>query len=163
MLAKVGLGGNVGDAETIVRRFSAVWRALAARRGTGRMRGASVYRSAPVGPVVDQPAFLNTVFELELAPVEPEALLGELLALEHTFGRDRRAVAPGGPRTLDLDLLALDALVLASPRLVLPHPRARQRAFVQVPLGELAGREGPRGAGGLALYCPPRWSSRRDA
>jgi 2-amino-4-hydroxy-6-hydroxymethyldihydropteridine diphosphokinase len=179
MQAYVGLGGNVGEGEVVVRRFSAVWRALAARPGTRSLRGASVYRSRPVGAVLDQADFFNTVFVLEIEPIPPEIFLAELLALEHTFGRDRTTGPAGGPRTLDLDLLAMDDLVVRSPRLVLPHPRAGERDFVRVPLAEIGGphRLGRRGAeaegrslssegrpaqGDLTLYCAPRWPLRRD-
>jgi 2-amino-4-hydroxy-6-hydroxymethyldihydropteridine diphosphokinase len=98
-------------------------------------RVSSLYRTAPVG-VVDQPEFRNAVAELRTA-LGPEALLAELLRVEARFGRIR--AERWGPRTLDLDLLLWGAEVVRAPALELPHPRLHERAFVLVPLAELAG------------------------
>jgi 2-amino-4-hydroxy-6-hydroxymethyldihydropteridine diphosphokinase len=94
----------------------------------------SVYDTVPVG-VTDQPRFLNAVAELstDIGPVE---LMRKLLAIEATCGRVRTIVC--GPRTLDLDLLLYDDVEIETEELTLPHPRARERAFVMVPLAELA-------------------------
>ena len=99
------------------------------------------YTTAPVLPpgAPAQPRFTNAVAHLATAPgarVEPAVLLQQLLALEASFGRVREA--PHMPRPLDLDIVAIDELVRAAPDPVLPHPRAHLRAFVMVPLAEVA-------------------------
>ncbi|MBB3899569.1 2-amino-4-hydroxy-6-hydroxymethyldihydropteridine diphosphokinase [Roseococcus suduntuyensis] len=93
------------------------------------------WESAPVPPMPGAPWFVNGVGRLEGA-MEPEALLGHLQAIEARFGRQRPF--PNAPRTLDLDLLDHDGRVLDTPRLTLPHPRMAGRAFVLLPLAEVA-------------------------
>jgi 2-amino-4-hydroxy-6-hydroxymethyldihydropteridine diphosphokinase len=80
---------------------------------------------------------MNAVVQLE-TDLEPEPLLDFLLAAERRYGRDRSVDIPKGPRTLDLDLLLVDGLVLHTPRLVLPHPALAKRRFVLQPLSEIA-------------------------
>ncbi len=94
------------------------------------------YQTAPVG-YADQPAFLNAAAALETT-LDPQTLLTRLLAIERDFGRDRSHGIPNGPRTLDLDLLLYDDLILDTPSLQLPHPRMQERIFVLVPLAEIA-------------------------
>jgi 2-amino-4-hydroxy-6-hydroxymethyldihydropteridine diphosphokinase len=94
----------------------------------------SYYETAPVG-YLDQPAFLNAAAALETT-LAPHALMAALLAIEEAFGRQR--IIPNGPRTLDLDLLLYDDLILNTPTLQVPHPRMLERAFVLVPLAEIA-------------------------
>jgi 2-amino-4-hydroxy-6-hydroxymethyldihydropteridine diphosphokinase len=89
----------------------------------------------PVG-YRDQPRFLNGVVELETT-LSPRTLLVALLELEEAFGRDRGAVPPQGPRTLDLDLLLYGQDRIDEPGLQIPHPRLHERRFVLVPLAEL--------------------------
>jgi 2-amino-4-hydroxy-6-hydroxymethyldihydropteridine diphosphokinase len=135
-IAAIGLGANLpsavgAPAETIaaaIERLEDYGRVIA-RSG--------LYRTAPVG-YVDQPAFLNAavLLDTELAPMP---LLDALLAIERSFGRDRAAGPPKGPRTLDLDLLLYDDLVLDKPALTLPHPAMHERRFVLAPLAEIAG------------------------
>jgi 2-amino-4-hydroxy-6-hydroxymethyldihydropteridine diphosphokinase len=96
----------------------------------------SLYNTDPVG-FAEQPRFVNAVVALETA-LEPRALLNKLLAIEKEFGRDRSASIPNGPRTLDLDILLIGHLQINEPGLVLPHPRLAERAFVLVPLHEIA-------------------------
>jgi 2-amino-4-hydroxy-6-hydroxymethyldihydropteridine diphosphokinase len=96
----------------------------------------SLYKTEPVG-FADQPRFLNAVVALE-TELEARTLLNKLLSLEKDFGRDRSAGIPNGPRTLDLDILLLNGLKLNEPGLELPHPRIAERAFVLVPLAEIA-------------------------
>ncbi len=96
----------------------------------------SLYSTAPVG-VIDQPRFLNAVVALETT-LTPFELLGAVLLIEREFGRDRAASTPNGPRTLDLDILFYGDLVLGESTLNIPHPRIAQRAFVLVPLHEIA-------------------------
>ena len=96
----------------------------------------SLYSTAPVG-LADQARFLNAVLALETS-LTPRDLLAALLAIERDFGRNRAAQVPNGPRTLDLDLLLFDGFVLSEPGLEVPHPRFAERAFVLVPLSEIA-------------------------
>lgn len=103
----------------------------------GRVTARSgLYRTAPVG-YADQPAFVNAavLLDTDLAPL---ALLDALLAIERGFGRDRSAGPPKGPRTLDLDLILYDEIVLDGPALTLPHPAMHERRFVLAPLAEIA-------------------------
>lgn len=109
----------------------------------------SLYSTTPVG-VSDQPRFLNAVIALE-TDLAPREFLSSLLSIERSFGRDRTGSIPNGPRTLDLDILLYGDLVLAEPALEIPHPRLAQRAFVLVPLAEIApGIVDPRS--GLTAY-----------
>lgn len=96
----------------------------------------SLYSTAPVG-LSNQPQFLNAVVVLDTA-LTPRTLLAALLFIERLFGRDRAAAVPNGPRTLDLDILLYGDLILSEPELEIPHPRFAQRAFVLVPLAEIA-------------------------
>ncbi len=96
----------------------------------------SLYSTAPVG-FADQPRFVNAVAALE-TELSPRELLNALLALELEFGRDRAGSPANGPRTLDLDILFYDDLVLGESGLEVPHPRLADRAFVLVPLHEVA-------------------------
>ncbi len=99
-------------------------------------RRSGLYSTTPVGYAA-QPRFTNAVVALEtmLAPFE---LLEALMALEREFGRDRSKAVINGPRTLDLDILLMGDLVLHEARLEIPHPRLAERAFVLVPLVEIA-------------------------
>jgi len=96
----------------------------------------SLYSTEPVG-VADQPRFLNAVIALE-TDLAPRQLLDDLLFIERFFGRDRSGSIPNGPRTLDLDFLLYGDLILSEPGLEIPHPRLAERAFVLVPLAEIA-------------------------
>jgi 2-amino-4-hydroxy-6-hydroxymethyldihydropteridine diphosphokinase len=129
--AFVGLGANLGEPESQVRRAVA---ALGKLPETRLIAASSLYRSEPVG-VGEQPDFINAVAKVETSLTARE-LLDELLALEARFGRERPA--PGAPRTLDLDLLLYGDRVIAEPRLAVPHPRMHERAFVLAPLAEIA-------------------------
>jgi 2-amino-4-hydroxy-6-hydroxymethyldihydropteridine diphosphokinase len=96
----------------------------------------SYYTTEPVG-YADQPAFLNAAVALETS-LDPQSLLDRLLDIERSFGRDRSHGIPNGPRTLDLDLILYGNRILSTPNLQLPHPRMAQRAFVLVPMAEIA-------------------------
>lgn len=93
-----------------------------------------VYETPPWG-YTEQPAFLNQVIKAETYQ-EPQPLLGHLKRLESALGRE--ANFQNGPRLIDLDILFYDDLILDSPPLVIPHPRLHQRAFVLVPLNDVA-------------------------
>jgi 2-amino-4-hydroxy-6-hydroxymethyldihydropteridine diphosphokinase len=128
--AFVGLGANLGDAG------HAVQEALAALGGlpqTRLLRASRLYRSAPVD--AGGPDYCNAVAQLETRLPAPE-LLGALQQLEEAAGR--RRPYRNAPRTLDLDLLLYGEARIASPALTVPHPRMRERAFVLLPLQELA-------------------------
>lgn len=127
--AFVGLGANLGDAGATLRAALIELQALAV---PGSFQASGLWRSAPIEAT--GPDFHNAVarFETTLAP---HALLDALQAIERRFGRERPY--RNAPRTLDLDLLLYADRVQADERLVLPHPRAAQRAFVLAPLAEL--------------------------
>lgn len=93
-----------------------------------------VYETPPWG-YADQPAFLNQVVMAETY-LEPEDLLGHLKRLETVLGREPSF--QNGPRLIDLDILFYDDIIVDSPPLVIPHPRLHQRAFVLVPLNDIA-------------------------
>lgn len=98
------------------------------------VRVSSLYETAAVG-VTDQPDFLNAVAEVETSLTAVD-LLGALLNLENLLGRKR--TIRWGPRVIDLDLLLYGDAQIALPELTVPHPRLRERAFVLVPLAEIA-------------------------
>jgi len=129
--AYIALGSNLEDPMRQLRDGLA---ALAALPGTRLIASSSFYRSAPVG-YRDQPDFVNAVAAIE-TPLDPHALLGALLRIERDHGRVRDF--PNAPRTLDLDIVAYGNLSLAEAGLTIPHPRAHERAFVVVPLAEIA-------------------------
>jgi 2-amino-4-hydroxy-6-hydroxymethyldihydropteridine diphosphokinase len=129
--AFVALGSNLDDPPARIRR---ALQALAALPGTRLVRQSSLYRNPPSG-YPDQPDFVNAVAQIETS-LEPRALLSGLLAIERVHGR-RRGL-PNGPRTLDLDLLLYGERTLREPGLTVPHPRMPARAFVLVPLAEIA-------------------------
>jgi 2-amino-4-hydroxy-6-hydroxymethyldihydropteridine diphosphokinase len=97
-------------------------------------RKSTVYETPPWG-FKDQPAFLNQVVMAETY-LDAESLLGHLKRLETALGREPGF--PNGPRLIDMDILFYDDLVMDSPPLVIPHPRLHQRAFVLVPLNDIA-------------------------
>ncbi|MDN3554743.1 2-amino-4-hydroxy-6-hydroxymethyldihydropteridine diphosphokinase [Halomonas maura] len=130
-LAWIGLGSNLDAPHAHVERALDELDTLPLTR---RRRASRHYASRPVGPA-DQPDFVNAVAELETR-LSPLALLDQLQALEQRHGRVR--ARHWGPRTLDLDLLLYDDRRLSTPRLTLPHPEMVRRAFVLVPLAELA-------------------------
>lgn len=129
--AWVGLGSNLSDPRAQLERALEELDRLPLTR---RSIASRLYTSRPLGPR-DQPDFINAVAALETR-LSPLALLDQLQALEqrHRRVRDRH----WGPRTLDLDLLLFDQQCLSMPRLTLPHPEMAQRAFVLVPLAEVA-------------------------
>jgi 2-amino-4-hydroxy-6-hydroxymethyldihydropteridine diphosphokinase len=129
--AYVALGANLGDPADQVRSG---FEALAMLPQTRLMAVSSLYRSAPVG-FLDQPDFVNAVAHVETA-LSPRELLDALLGIERSFGRQREFA--NAPRTLDLDLLLYDELAVDEPGLTIPHPRMHERAFVVVPLAEIA-------------------------
>ena len=130
--AYIGIGSNLEHPETQLRR---AFRALAELPASRCVACSPLYRSEAVGGPPDQPEYFNAVAAVDTT-LQPEALLTALQAIEATQGRVR--TVRWGPRTLDLDLLLYDHLVLDGPRLTLPHPRLHQRAFVVYPLYDIA-------------------------
>ncbi|MBN9061262.1 MAG: 2-amino-4-hydroxy-6-hydroxymethyldihydropteridine diphosphokinase [Rhizobiales bacterium 65-9] len=131
--ALIGLGGNIGDARATLDRAVAMFCDGADVRLVAR---SSDYRTAPWG-VREQPPFINLCLRIETT-LSPRDLLRRALAVEKALGRDRAASRRWGPRTVDIDLLAYDDLTLDEPDLRLPHPLLAERAFVLLPLAEIA-------------------------
>ena len=131
--ALIGLGGNLGDVRATFDRAIPM---ICERARSRLIARSSDYGTPPWGDEA-QPDFINACIAIETA-LAPLALLDVLHAVEAAFGRDRANERRWGPRPLDLDLLAYDDVTLESDRLTLPHPRARERAFVLVPLAEIA-------------------------
>ncbi len=128
-MAYIGLGANLGD------RLATLNRAVDRLATLGVVESVSpVYETEPVG-FVDQPAFLNAVLCL-LTNHAPEKLMSRMLEIEQELGRVR--TFPNAPRTIDLDLLFYDDAVIDQPDLTVPHPRLHERAFVLVPLNDIA-------------------------
>jgi 2-amino-4-hydroxy-6-hydroxymethyldihydropteridine diphosphokinase len=100
------------------------------------LRRSSLYSTQPVG-FAAQPRFVNAVVALQ-AELDPNALLDGLLRIEKEFGRDRTSSFQNGPRSLDLDILLYGNVSIGEPGLEIPHPRLAERAFVLVPLYEIA-------------------------
>jgi 2-amino-4-hydroxy-6-hydroxymethyldihydropteridine diphosphokinase len=133
--AYIGMGSNLASVlgSPIATLVAAAENLASIGRITAR---SSLYSTEPVG-YRDQPRFINAVIALQ-ADLAPRALLEALLGIERDFGRDRSAGIPNGPRTLDLDILMLGDLCLCEAGLEIPHPRLDERAFVLVPLSEIA-------------------------
>ena len=127
----LSLGSNVGD------RRAHLEDAVSAlpRHKVDVLASSSVYETEPIGLVTAQREFLNACLRIETA-LAPEGLLGACKAVERELGREPGGVRHG-PRPIDVDLLLLDHVELASARLTLPHPEVRTRRFVLVPLLEL--------------------------
>jgi len=144
MRACIGIGANLGDAIGVVRKAIGDLGSLPA---TSLVAKSSLYRTAPIGHV-DQPPFTNAVAMLDTR-LAPHALLAALQRLEAEAGRERSF--RDAPRTLDLDLLLVDDLVITTPDLVVPHPRMHERAFVLAPLTEIDPRVVVPGHGEAAM------------
>ena len=131
--ALVALGGNVGDVRATLHRAIA---ALCDGEQVRLSARSSDYRTAPWG-VEDQPAFVNLCIAVETA-LTPRLLLERAQAVERVLGRERANERRWGPRPIDIDLIAYDDLTVHEPDLELPHPHLFERAFVLVPLAEIA-------------------------
>jgi 2-amino-4-hydroxy-6-hydroxymethyldihydropteridine diphosphokinase len=129
-LAFIALGSNLDDPALHVDQAFGELARLSSSRLLTR---SSLYRSGPVG-LLDQPDFINAVAQIETA-LDPHGLLDALLEIEHAHGRVREFI--NAPRTLDLDILMYGDLQCNERRLILPHPRMHQRAFVLQPLLEI--------------------------
>jgi len=129
--AFIALGSNLGDPAKQIR---SAFRALAELTGTRLVNRSSFYRNPPEGGL-NQPEFVNSVAQIETC-IRPRELLGHLLEIERAHGRERDY--PNAPRTLDLDILLYGGQVMHEPGLTIPHPRMPERAFVLLPLAEIA-------------------------
>ena len=127
----MALGGNIGDPKAQIR---SALHSLAGLPGTRLVHQSSFYRNPPVGRL-DQPEFVNAVAQIETR-IGARELLDRLLEIERALGRVRDY--PNAPRTLDLDIVLYGDQVIREPGLVVPHPRMLERAFVLVPLAEIA-------------------------
>jgi 2-amino-4-hydroxy-6-hydroxymethyldihydropteridine diphosphokinase len=130
--AYLGLGSNEGDRAA---NLSAAVEGLD-RRGIRIVSRSAVYETAPAGGP-EQPDYLNQVVAAETA-FAPRELLGVCHEIEADLGRDRTRETRWGPRPIDLDILAIEGVRVNEPDLVVPHPRVAERAFVLVPLAEIA-------------------------
>lgn len=129
--AYISIGSNLGDRAGYLRRALDL---VQEQKGARLVQVSSLYETEPVGGV-EQGKFLNAVFSLDTA-LGPYELLGVLQEIEAHLGRKRDL--RWGPRTVDLDILCYGETVLEDPLLTLPHPRLTERAFVLVPLVEIA-------------------------
>lgn len=132
--AFIALGGNVGDVRAT---FEKAIVGLSTGDAVRLVARSSDYRTPPWG-VTDQAPFVNAVIAVA-TQLAPRDLLAHTQHCERALGRDRARERRWGPRTIDIDILAYDDLVLADRDLVLPHPHLFERAFVLVPLAEIAG------------------------
>ncbi len=129
----IALGGNVGDVRATFRKAISN---ICGMTQAALIARSSDYATPPVGGV-PQDDYVNAVIEID-TDLDPHALLFTLHRIEQKFGRNRAAETRWGPRGLDLDMIAYDDHVIAKPELTLPHPRATERAFVMLPLAEIA-------------------------
>lgn len=142
--AILALGGNLGKARHALDRATALLCDGATVRLLAR---SSDYRTAPWG-VVDQPSFVNSCL-IVATTLSPHALLAHAERVETALGRDRTKETRWGPRPIDIDLIDYQGVALNEPGLVLPHPALFERAFVLVPLAEIAP---DRIVGGVAVH-----------
>jgi 2-amino-4-hydroxy-6-hydroxymethyldihydropteridine diphosphokinase len=129
----IALGGNIGEVRATFRKAIAD---ICGMTQAALLARSSDYSTPPWGDEA-QARFVNACIEIE-TNLDPHALLYTLHKIERKFGRDRARETRWGPRTLDLDLIAYDDVSLDRPELTLPHPRLFERAFVLVPLVEIA-------------------------
>lgn len=128
----IALGSNLGDRRA---NLATAVRRLRAEPGSRVTAVSAFYETPPVGGPLGQGPYLNAALAFETNQ-SPDELLQFLHRIEHQLGRVR--TVKDGPRTLDLDLLMYDDRVIYSPSLIVPHPRLHERAFVLVPLAEIA-------------------------
>lgn len=129
----IALGGNVGGVRAT---FSKAIANICGMTQAALVARSSDYSTPPWGDEHQEP-FVNACIEIETS-LDPHAILFTLHKIEKKFGRDRANERRWGPRTLDLDVIAYDNVILQKPELTLPHPRLWERAFVLVPLADIA-------------------------
>lgn len=130
--ALVGFGGNMGDVRATLSRAVELF---CDGRDIRLVARSADYRTPPWG-MADQPPFVNLCVAVATA-LSPQVLLARALGVERELGRDRAREQRWGPRSVDIDLLAYDDIMLDEPGLTLPHPRLLERAFVLLPLAEI--------------------------
>lgn len=130
-IAFIALGSNLQSPQQQVLN---ALEALKRLPQTTLLQHSSLYKTAPLG-YDNQPDFINAVAKVE-TDLTPHALLDAILAVEQTFGRERPF--PNAPRILDLDLLLYGSEQINTATLTVPHPRMHERAFVMLPLAEIA-------------------------
>ena len=126
----IALGSNLGNPKEMVKN------GILSIKNIGGVRilsESSLYETPPVG-ILNQPNFINAVVKID-SNLSPYELLNKLLKIENTAGRIR--VNKNGPRTLDLDILLFDNLILNEKKLTIPHPRMHERLFVLLPLKDI--------------------------
>lgn len=131
--AFIGLGSNMGDRQENIRKAKSF---LKNNANIKIKNESSLYETEPVG-YSDQDDFLNAVIEIE-TDLSPRKLLKVTKSIEEELKRER--TIKWGPRTIDLDILLYDDIRIEEPHLSVPHPEIKNRAFVLVPLAEIAGR-----------------------
>jgi 2-amino-4-hydroxy-6-hydroxymethyldihydropteridine diphosphokinase len=131
--ALVAFGGNIGDVRDTIDRAIAQ---LCDGKATRLLARSSDYETPPWG-VTDQPAFVNCVISVETT-LTPQEFLKRAQVIEVALGRDRTKETRWGPRTIDIDLLTYGDIALETPELTLPHPRLFERAFMLLPLADIA-------------------------
>lgn len=131
VVAYIGLGANLGDPR---KQLEEALARLAAAEEVEVVKVSSFYRNPPLGPP-DQPWYVNAVAQVRTR-LTPEELLRVLHRIERAMGRKKKE--RWGPRIIDLDLLLYNGVILSGPDLVLPHPEMHKRAFVLMPLAEIA-------------------------
>ncbi len=132
-LVHLGLGSNLGDRAGHLRHALDRFGALPSTRV---IAVSDFLETEPVGPI-DQCRFLNAAATLETG-LGPRELLAHIHAIERERGRERAAERRWGPRTLDIDILLYDDLVIDEPGLTIPHPRLHERRFALEPLAQIA-------------------------
>lgn len=146
--ACIGLGANIGDAAGNVRRAIA---ALERLPSTRLLAASRLYRT-PAWGVTGQPDFVNAAARIETG-LAPRVLLDALLDIERQAGRERGDAPRWGPRVLDLDLLLYGDASIDEPGLRVPHPHLHERAFVLLPLAEIAPSVAVAGYGTVAALA----------
>ena len=131
--ALLSIGSNMGDRAA---NLTDAVRRLGAEQGVSVTAVSPFYRTAPVGPVV-QDDFINGAVRITTT-LAPEELMRRCLAIEAQMGRDRANAVRWGPRLIDIDIILFDDITLHTETLELPHPRFRERAFVLVPMVDIA-------------------------
>ena len=150
----IGIGSNLGD--PYCQTLQAL-HMIAAIRDTELVDHSSLYWSDPISTIT-QNTFLNSV-ALVRSGLHPASLLSELQSIENEMGRTR--TVPGGPRTIDLDILFYDTLVLRTDNLIIPHPRIHQRLFAIVPVLEITPDYQHPALNGHLRYCAEKLRNRQ--
>jgi len=143
----LSLGANVGDC---AQTFDRAIEELRAVPGVTHIKTSSYIRTHPIGPVQDQPDFLNAVAQVETT-LEPLPLLDHLKAIEAKLGRVHRE--KWGPREIDLDILTYGDATINHPRLQVPHPEIKNRPFLMELLSDIQTSSSPTVSGGGPTPC----------